>query len=715
MVSVINGSTTKPVATARLLDFFNVHSEYDGVLYTGYPVIGCPTGPLSIDAIWISKARGVIVFCLEEGRTVASSSLSESQEECYAQICAKLMRSRALLRKRKLCVEVSVVTFMPARANVSEFSTEECDVCNVDSLKEWIDGIEAPIDEIIYTNVLAIIQSVSSIRKGVKKRTVEIENSRGWRLKELEDSIANLDNKQGQAVIESFEGVQRIRGLAGSGKTVVLALKAAYLYAKHPDWRIAVTFHTRSLKGQFKRFINAFVLELTGEEPDWRDLEIIHAWGSAGGGQNEGLYHKFCLEHECVWRDFKSAEMLFGQGNEFNGACSEALSCAKKHIDLYDAILVDEAQDFPPAFLRLCYEMLAEPKRLVYAYDELQNLGFSALSSPEEIFGATKDGTPLVTLADSKQDIILKVCYRNSGPVLTTAHALGFGIYRIPPQGGTTGLVQMFDNAQLWREVGYDVERGAFSGGEDVILYRSSESSPDFLARHSDANDLIMFEVFESKEAQDAWVVEQIKKNIKEDELMPDDIIVINPNPFTTRVNVGPIREKLFGLMIPTHICGVDTTPDVFFDDNNRSIAFTGIFRAKGNEAGMVYVVNSEDCYGGAYGSNALLRNRLFTAITRSKAWVRVLGVGENMRRLKAEFEQVKQNGFKLKFRYPTQDELKQIKIVNRDMTKDEEIEIAFRRDQALQLVKGLKDGKIQKEDLGAEMLEELRKIFAMD
>ena len=46
---------------------------------------------------------------------------------------------------------------------------------------------------------------------------------------------------QGRAVIETVEGVQRIRGLAGSGKTIVLALKAAYLHA--PVSRVAYRRH----------------------------------------------------------------------------------------------------------------------------------------------------------------------------------------------------------------------------------------------------------------------------------------------------------------------------------------------------------------------------------------------------------------------------------------------------------------------------------------
>ena len=48
--------------------------------------------------------------------------------------------------------------------------------------------------------------------------------------------------------------------------------------------------------------------------------------------------------------------------------------------------LVDEAQVFSPYFLQLCYNMLKKPYRLVYAYDELQNLSSQSLPSPEQIF-----------------------------------------------------------------------------------------------------------------------------------------------------------------------------------------------------------------------------------------------------------------------------------------------------------------------------------------
>ena len=96
--------------------------------------------------------------------------------------------------------------------------------------------------------------------------------------------------------------------LAGSGKTIVLALKAAYLHAQHPEWRIAVTFNTRSLKGQFRRLINNFFLEQTGEEPDWDNLRIVSAWGAPGSLDRDGIYFEYCKTNGIQYYDFNNAE-----------------------------------------------------------------------------------------------------------------------------------------------------------------------------------------------------------------------------------------------------------------------------------------------------------------------------------------------------------------------------------------------------------------------
>ena len=661
----------------------------------------------------MSPNHGLVIFSLVEGKAV--DDYQEIQDDYVNKMEAKLKGHKELMQKRKLCVEINVITYAPALSKNS-YNDEDYPFCiNNSELENCIKNFQWN-DNIYYEKLVSVLQAISTIRKGKKRREVNKVSSKGAKLRSLEDSIANLDNQQSRAVIETVEGVQRIRGLAGSGKTIVLALKAAYLHAQHPEWKIAVTFNTRSLKGQFRQLINTFYIEQTNDEPDWDNLQIIHAWGAPGGGEKNGIYYNFCLKNNIEYYDFMGARRKFGANDPFGRVCEEALGNMKKNIEEYDVILVDEAQDFSPAFLRLCYEMLKEPKRLVYAYDELQNLRLQSLPSPEEIFGRLKDGTPRVKFKISEkgqpqQDIILEKCYRNSRPVLVTAHALGFGIYRQPTNKGQIGLVQMFEQSSLWEDVGYRVENGELSDGNHVILARTKQSSPEFLEEHSSIDDLIVFKSFDSKEEQNEWVVREIKKNLKEDELRPDDIIVINPDPLTTKQAVAPIRSLLFQSEIQTHTAGVDTAPDVFFTENRDSIAFTGIYRAKGNEAAMVYIINAEHCFDSHYGL-AKIRNQLFTAITRSKAWVRVLGVGDSMKGLISEYKRVKDHDYKLEFDYPTRLELERINIINRDMTDAEREKIEKSQNDIDKLIKGLEDKTLLPEDFDAEQLERLWQLL---
>ena len=389
--------------------------------------------------------------------------------------------------------------------------------------------------------------------------------------------------------------------------------------------------------------------------------------------------------------------------------CEHALRQAREREvkQVYNAILVDEAQDFSPAFLRLCYQLLNDDKRLVYAYDELQNLSEESLPSLDEIFGENAGGSPNVRFDEgSKRDIILQKCYRNSRPVLVTAHALGFGIYREPPQTSETGLVQMFDHPQLWEEIGYSKKNGELKEGNFATLYRREEGSPKFLEDHSDIGDLVQFLPFDSEGEQAEYLTKAIKKNLEEDELRHEDIIVINPDPLTTHDQVGPIRRRLLDLGINSHIAG-NTDPDVFFFpskpsvffSSKPSVTFTGVHRAKGNEAGMVYIINAQDCHSAAR-NLASIRNRLFTAITRSKAWIRVLGIGSGMAELIKEYETLKARNFELQFTYPTAKQREQLRIVHRDMTAEERERLASSQKSVVDLVRDLESGTIRAEDL---------------
>ena len=112
------------------------------------------------------------------------------------------------------------------------------------------------------------------------------------------------------------------------------------------------------------------------------------------------------------------------------------------------------------------------------------------------------------------------------------------------------------------------------------------------------------------------------------------------------------------------HTAGAANPEDFFRDD---SIVYSSVRRAKGNETFMVYIVNAQKCV------NSLRRrsdrNGLFTAITRSKGWVRVLGYGEDMETLNQEFEEIQNHDFKLYFEeYPDKEKQKEIFLNNQDV-----------------------------------------------
>jgi superfamily I DNA and RNA helicase len=705
MIDVIWGSTDKPISSKRLAETLSEDASLEGTLYIGYPIIGTPEGTFPIDALLVSPSKGLVLFSVVEGKTLPA--YGEIQDEGFNRMQAKLLQHQSLIRKRKLLVEVHTVTFAPALSKLDP--DDEHLICDSETLLSTLANLDE-IEPEVFPALVAVIQSISNLRRGRKKRDLRIADSRGAKIKALEESIANLDSQQSAAVVETHEGVQRIRGLAGCGKTIVLALKVAYLHARNRDWLIAVTFNTRSLKKQFESLITQFVLEQTNEEPDWDQIRILNAWGAPGGRDRTGIYYEFCRDHGAEYLDFATAKARFGSDKAFESICDQALQSVKTFSPRYDAILVDEAQDFAPSFLLLCYEYLKEPKRLVYAYDELQNLGNRSLPPVEEIFGLKSDGTPRVLMrprepGKPRQDIILDICYRNSRPVLSTAHALGFGIYR------KKGLVQIFENKDLWFDIGYEELDGEIEDGESVALTRTSKSSPEFLEKHSPEDDLIAFHEFDSAKAQASWVCEQIVKNIKEDELLPDDIVVINPNPLTTRDAVAETRRLLLQQGINSNLAGVTTIADVFTEPG--TVTFTGIFRAKGNEAAMVYVINAQDCYGSVSPRlNARARNRLFTAITRSKAWVRVCGTGLDMGFLKKEFENAKANNFVLRFQYPTEAERKAMTTVNRDMSKTEQERSNRRKSYLEEIVGSLESGESVLEEYPDELVEKLEALM---
>lgn len=704
LLDTIFGENWETVAARCLLGALR-DLRTSGTLYLGYPVLSTADAKVLVDALLVSQRHGLVAFDLS---TLLSShpsdeqirELGERQNQIYASLYNKLNTHKELRKGRSLAVSINVVTCHQTIESLIE--SEEVLACSPDDLGKLLDNFSS-VDEAIIRPLNAAIQRVSTLRPPRRREKVAKADSRGAILKRIEKEIANLDQWQNRGAIEYANGPQRIRGLAGSGKTVVLALKAAYLHARHPEWKIAVTFQSRSLYQQFRDLIRRFTFDQIEDEPDWSNLQIMHAWGSS---RMPGVYSTVCGRYGVVAQDWRTADRKFGT-HAFEGVCTELNDVISKQGSkvIFDAVLIDEAQDFPTSFYRMIYSITRAPHRIMWAYDDLQNLGDYEMRSEHELFGNDQNGHPLVTLRNEvdrpRQDIVLPVCYRNTPWALATAHSLGFGIYR------QEGLVQMFEEPSIWPRIGYDVSQGTLELGSHVKVRRSPQSYPHYFEELLKPEDAIECKVFRTSEEQYLELANSICKNLTDDELEPTDILVVLPTALGAKKIGAAVMSELAKRDVPSHLVGVTTSRDEVFQDN--SVAIAHIFRAKGNEAAMVYFVDAEFCQAGFELSRK--RNVLFTAITRSRCWVRLFGVGDRMTALCSEVAKARQNNFELEFTYPDREQIKRLARVHRDMTEEERRDWERKIITLNDVIRAVTEGDVPIEALPPELLAKLATI----
>jgi len=658
-----------------------------GTFYVGYPVMALSESSVTIDALLVSQKPGLVIFHIVR----PGEDYRETQDRLYFAMESNLSRYESLRRGRSLGVPINVLSIF-LEDNLPSDADKDHRVATLATIHQGLEDLKSLEDAELYRRLSGAIQRVSTIKPVKKRPAVVKDNSRGAKLKKIEREISNLDHWQRAAAIETPDGAQRIRGLAGSGKTVVLALKAAYLHTQRPEWKIAVTFHTRSLYQQFVDLIDRFTLEHMGDKPDPQYLHIAHSWGSSG---QQGMYSIACAAINIPPTDYLTAKSRYGASEAFRGVCDElAVALKGKQLGIYDAILIDEAQDLPPSFFQIVDCLTKQPKRIIYAYDELQSLSGLGMSSPPDLFGHSMS---LANLPDApQQDIILPVCYRNTPWALTLAHALGLGLFR------KAGLVQHFDDPNMWTEVGYIVESGVLEEGKEVTVRRGPGSYPHFFLDLIDPTDSVVSRRFDSRESQYQWIAQEVKKDIEDGELEPDDIMILLLNPITQRAEYMELRRHLEMVGVRSNLAGVTNDRDAFIEQG--AVTVSGIYRAKGNEAPMVYIANAEHC---ATGHEMIrVRNMLFTAITRSRAWARICGVGEEMEILLKEIEMVSSAGYKLTFTIPTAKVLETVRRLNRDRTEREKGQIRKGERGIEQLLELVNEGLMTPE--GTPKLQEL-------
>jgi hypothetical protein len=211
-------------------------------------------------------------------------------------------------------------------------------------------------------------------------RLVTVEGRIERRVRRLQ-----LDAAQEQVARSLRTGLSALSGVAGSGKSLVVAARARYLARMHEDWRVQVVCYNNSLV--------KYLSSLIGDERENVKVSTFHSWAR---------------EHR-IWLPFvRGDEQALREEEIIRNALVKGTAKG-----VADAVIVDEGQDFRPSWLKLVRDAVRPGKGgLLIATDNAQSI--YNVTRLGEVFPGTLDW------------VFLKDNYRNTQQIGEFAYATIF-------------------------------------------------------------------------------------------------------------------------------------------------------------------------------------------------------------------------------------------------------------------------------------------------
>ncbi|AHM76465.1 DEAD/DEAH box helicase [Yersinia hibernica] len=656
----------------------------DAELFFDFPMYKGDDDNLVISQmLLISPIYGVIIFYSSGATEYNFEALNKddrSLERVASFVAARLLKNDRL-RRGMLAFSLPVNTLL--YSPLIDGNTIRVDSLRnpvVATTRELIASIESfrkDFAENIFYEAISTIQGAKGLLKPEDRNIEKLPpGSKAEKIMGVESKILMFDKDQQEGYIPALNGPQRIRGLAGSGKTVILAMKVAQTLLRDETRRATIlyTFSTKSLYQHVIRLIQRFYREFHDDSTNLDRLTVMHSWG---GRSNAGVYYEACQAFGHDFLTYPAAQAASRGGMDpFEFACKDLLESVEVK-PLFDFVFVDEAQDYGIYFMRLCTK-LARDKQVCFGADIFQNIFQKKSPTAKEIFD---DGTEFL------KDKFLEVCYRTPLGILVSAHALGLGVYG--------NQVQKIESVGYWEDLGYNVlsrENGDFQESELVDVLRETKNSPTF--SHEDTRELLSYH-FECKDLEDEInrVATSIENDIMREGLLPEDILVICADDYHCNPYFNKLTKVLSVRDIHTNNVHAEKISIHDFKVKGR-VTLSTIHKAKGNEAYSVYIMGTDFL---CHNLNIRNRNLLFTAMTRTKGWLYISGIGELTRQLKKEIEMALNNVPHIRFTYPTAKEAQQIehdiKHGERTSAKDlSELEAMLQKFGSLENVQKLLD-----------------------
>jgi hypothetical protein len=169
--------------------------------------------------------------------------------------------------------------------------------------------------------------------------------------------IKTMDLHQENLAKQIGDKNRLIRGVAGSGKTIILASRAKMLSKQNPDWKILILCYNISLSNAIQQMIN----HMLNEPEDLFDFDT-----DVKSVRNQNIvvrnFHSW-LKNDLRIRETQLPEMI------------EKIEKKETILPTYDAILIDEGQDFEADWLKLVGLLIsADTQSLLLVEDRAQTI-----------------------------------------------------------------------------------------------------------------------------------------------------------------------------------------------------------------------------------------------------------------------------------------------------------------------------------------------------
>jgi len=432
------------------------------------------------------------------------------------------------------------------------------------------------------------------------------ESTLGWVFDQRANDYAALSDEQQELVRQDWDsGPRLVRGVAGSGKTIVLASHLARRLKRmlvrgdglFPEDRrrpriLAVCFN-RTLVPHLRQKIEVAFRQRTGGDVPEGCVHVTNL---------NRLMYELSRRGLVPYLPVKSLADT-ERASRYLEALRQAYASRRGDLAAFafDAIYIDEGQDFLEDDYRclqaLCRQTLEQQEPSLFAfYDDAQNL-----------YGRTRPNWASLGLNMIGRSFVMTESFRNTRAIVEPAFNVLVGACADTTRGGGRGFA----------DVAYLQQKGALVQREDGSYEATFAKRCDgFLPRHM---------WFESRRAELDWLCERVTFLLAREQVRAQDILVLTAR----RDRAEEVAEQL-GRVLPSEV-GVHlaTQEKDELIGRHSKLTVSTVASAKGLDAYVVLLVSAD-----AFDEDLKGRAAFYVGCTRARELMEVTGVGGSARLL---------------------------------------------------------------------------------